>query len=317
LISRLHQSKTGTEVFRYRDSKKYSNFFEEFASKGIEITPLVMVKIVSVPFPTPTTISRVESNPLRLVGGGSPVAQGTPKASSDPQHQRLSDALGLGLRRNEITDDLVLLGFASSATVEPTWRRTTSTRIRARVAAAELVLGGVSKPTLPQIANCIQRSSRTLIDRFKIRDALFAFPPPELAPVLVDVWVKALTIDEFSAGLESAFGLLDSNPVAVRLLRGLAAVHRQNAAFSAGDGYFSAALRNELSTRGLGSTGVLRWTGFVTDALRDSLFLWSESTQNLVSVVPRIVSDLRPILLPSACEALSTVAGRSTVFEVS
>jgi hypothetical protein len=274
-----------------------------------------MVKTISSSAAPVTPNSGVENNVLRLVVGHTSVGGYAPKNGFGPPRSLLSsDAdtgleVTMGLRRNEVTDDTVLIGFTSSISAESTWRRATSIRIRARVAAAELILAGVPKPTLPQIAHCIGRSSRTLIDRFKVRDALFAFPPPELVPVLVDIWERARTIEDFAFGLESAFGLLDTNPVALRLLRSLAAVHNEQEILATTDGYFSAALRSELSRRGLGGSGVLHWTGFVTDALRDSLSRWSESTQNLVSVVPEILSTLRPITLPASSGTPSTVAG--------
>jgi hypothetical protein len=291
----------------------------EDASNALMSTPLFMVKTVLSSAAPETPNSGVESNVLRLVVGHTSDGEFALKKGFGPPRSFLSSEaiagreVTMGLRRNEVTDDAVLIGFTSSISAESTWRRATSIRIRARVAAAELILAGVPKPTLPQIADCIGRSSRTLIDRFKVRDALFAFPPPELVPVLVDIWEKARTIEEFAVGLESAFGLLDTNPVALRLLRSLAAVHNEQEMFATTDGYFAAALRIELSRRGLRGSGVLHWTGFVTDALRDCLSRWSESTENLVSVVPKILSTLRPIALPASSATSSPSPSPSTV----
>lgn len=200
-----------------------------------------------------------------------------------------------GLLLNETSDCEVLRGFDAINGTKQIHRRSTSIRIRARVAAVELVLEGVTKPTLIQIASRIGRSERTLVEKFRIRDALFAFPPPEIAPNFVDCWLRGQRSGNYEIELATLLTELDANPIATRLLRGLALIHHKNGQLQMTDGFFSHALRTELLRREC-SEVMLDWTGYIADALRNALLDWAGGSETLlVDVVPRLVCTLRLI----------------------
>lgn len=200
-----------------------------------------------------------------------------------------------GLLMHEVGDRTVLRGFDPINGAKRIHRRSTSIRIRARVAAVELVLEGVAKPTLLQIASRIGRSERTLVEKFRIRDALFAFPPPELAPNFVDAWMRGRETNEFEFEFERLLKELDANPIARRLLQGLARIHRRNERFRMTDGFFSYAMRTEILGHN-GSCDLLDWTSYVADAVRDALLDWASADDaRLTDLVPRLTFKLRMI----------------------
>jgi hypothetical protein len=196
-------------------------------------------------------------------------------------------------------EDPVLRGFISSVAIGHVDRRQVGLRLRARLVAVELALSGEQRATLPAIAQRVGVSTRTLNMQFGVRDAMFAFPPPELVPVLVDCWLSVGDAPSMTESLKQAFRELDANPLAPSLLMGLALLHSELPNLRLGDGYFNAALRNELMQQESVSASCLRWTGYITDALRDTLWEWvfgqSESVTPLDSVVPNLMERLQPI----------------------
>jgi hypothetical protein len=195
--------------------------------------------------------------------------------------------------------DPLLHGFIGSASICHVERRQLGLRLRARSVAVESALAGEGRSTLPDIAVQVGTSTRTLNTQFGIRDALFAFPPPELVPVLVDCWVSTGDAPGMRQALEMAFRKLDENPVARSLLIGLARLHTDLPKLALSDGYFNSALRSQLVAHPAIPSSCLRWTGYLTDALRDSLQEWTvsgkESIPSLESIVPNLMERLRPI----------------------
>lgn len=215
----------------------------------------------------------------------------SPRASSNA-------VMPSGLRLDDVTDAEVVAGFRSSASTAPGWQRATSIRIRAQVAAAEMVMAGIDKPKQAEVAACIGRSGRTLIDRLDGFDSIFAFPPPVLGAVVVDAWEGTTSAGQLGQRLKPAFAALDANPIAQRLLRGLASVHCHEPWRCGADGYFALALRNELHRRNWAHSPASRWTGFVTDALRDVLCTWARGTSPLADVADELGRALEPIEFP-------------------
>ena len=196
--------------------------------------------------------------------------------------------------------DPVLQGFLCAAPICHVDRRQLGLRLRARSVAVESALAG-ERLTLPEIAWRVHTSTRTLNMQFGIRDALFAFPPPELVPVLVDCWVSAGDVTGMREGLKLVFRKLDENPLARSLLVGLARLHTDLPKLGLSDGYFNSALRSQLVAHPSIPSSCFRWTGYLTDALRDSLQEWAvsgkESIPSLESIVPNLMERLRPIAL--------------------
>jgi hypothetical protein len=196
------------------------------------------------------------------------------------------------------SEDRVLRGFLSSEPICHIERRQLGLRLRSRFVAVEAALLGEGRTTLPEIAVRVGTSTRTLNMQFGIKDALFAFPPPELAPVLFECWLFAENASGLKEGLTKALRELDANPLAHSLLMGLARLHTESPKLVITDGYFNAALRNQLVRHPSVSSSCLGWTGYITDALRDSLTEWARywpDSAPLESMVPRLMERLRPI----------------------
>ena len=83
------------------------------------------------------------------------------------------------------------------------------------------------------------------------------------------------------------------------LLVGLARLHTDLPKLGLSDGNFNSALRSQLVAHPSIPSSCLRWTGYLTDALRDSLQEWTvsgkESMPSLESIVPNLMERLRPI----------------------
>jgi Bacterial regulatory proteins, tetR family len=193
--------------------------------------------------------------------------------------------------------DQMLGGFLSSAVTCHVARRQLALRLRARLVAVELALAGERRFTLPEVAERAGTSTRTLNVHFGVKDALFAFPPPELVPALFECWLTAGDAVGLGKNLAVAFQALDRNPTARSLILGLAKLHSDQPKLSLADGYFNAALRSHLIQQHPLSASCLGWTGYITDALRDSFRDWALYTpkNSMESIVPNLVDRLHPI----------------------
>lgn len=197
-------------------------------------------------------------------------------------------------------EDPVLLGFLGSFAPCHVERKQLALRIQARLVAVEMVLAGKRRTTLPEIAKRVGTSTRTLNIQFGVKDALFAFPPPELVPVLFDCLRFAGDYSELAENLSKAFRELDRNTSARSLLLGLARLHTRLPKLLLTDGYFNATLRSQIVLHAAVSKPYLNWTGYITDALRDSFQEWAAclpEPASLESIVPNLMRRLHPIVL--------------------
>lgn len=194
-------------------------------------------------------------------------------------------------------EDLALRGFLSSEGTCHIERRQLGLRLRARSVAVDLALAGERRFTLPEIAARVGTSTRTLNVQFGVKDALYAFPPPELVPALLECWLSAGDPAGLRKSLTEAFQELNGNSLARSLLMGLARLHTELPKLSLADGYFNAALRTQLVQQESLSPSCFGWTGYITDALRDSFQEWALQTPkaSMVSIVPNLMDRLRPI----------------------
>lgn len=197
--------------------------------------------------------------------------------------------------------DPVLRGFLSSAATCHVERKQLALRLRARLVAVETALAGERRFTLPEIAERVGTSTRTLNMQFGVKDALFAFPPPELVPVLFDCWLSASDGSDASGlneTLTRTFHELDQNPLARSLFHGLARLHSELPKLLLADGYFNAALRQQIVQHESVSRSCLGWSGYITDALRDTFQEWATclpADASLESIAPNLMIRLRPI----------------------
>jgi hypothetical protein len=146
-------------------------------------------------------------------------------------NQRYLDTNNCGVQKvrnlqqaGSLVEDLLLQGLLASASCHIE-RKQLGLRLRARLVAVQMALLGERRSTLPEIAEQVGTSTRTLNLQFGVKDALFAFPPPELVPVLFDCWVSAEDSSDLNNGLVWAFRELDRNPLTRSLLMGLARLH--------------------------------------------------------------------------------------------
>jgi hypothetical protein len=264
----------------------------------------------------PHGLPDAEGTSLRLVSDGAPSAS-QPREGSANDGNALDGQVGqigqirhvFGLLPTEVSDACVVAGFESTVHDSRSWIHPTSMRIRARIAAAELVLLGFTKPRHPQIAACIGRSGRTVIDHLDGFDSVFAFPPPELAPVVVDAWSTSDSPEQFGQHLAAKLEVFGRNPIACRLFASVALVHALDRSRRGADGHFALALDEELERRGLDVAELTRWTGFLTDAFRRFFVQCAESQVPLVAMVPGLVEALRPMAFPRSSRGLTTKAG--------
>ncbi len=241
-----------------------------------------------------------------------------PNATGDPNSLRIVQRTGRptpqvvpvhGLLQSDVSDADVVAGFGSKEWINRSWVHPTSIRIRARIAAAELSLSGVSKPRQAQIGLCIGRSDRTVIDHLDGFDSVFAFPPPELAPVVIDAWSASGSLDEFLGALTVVFSTLDANPTARRLFAALARVHAKDRSRVASDGHFAFALRHEIDGRGLNWSEMTRWTGFVADAFREALLACVQVDESLTGLVTELRVSLAPLQFHRTTTERATLVG--------
>jgi hypothetical protein len=121
-------------------------------------------------------------------------------------------------------------------------------------------------------------------------------------PVLFECWFAAGNTDGLNELLTGAFRELDTNPLARSLLMGLGRLHADVPKLLHTDGYFNAALRSHLVQHESAPSSCLRWTGYITDALRDCLEEWALQPvpASLESIVPCLMERLRPIAFVQA-----------------
>jgi hypothetical protein len=234
--------------------------------------------------------TRVNASAAEAVVGVEPI-------SFDPTNCSVRKAPRPAFRHSEC-DDMVLQGFLAPVASCHVERKQLGLRLRARFIAVQMSLAGQGRSTLPQIAQRVGTSTRTLNIQFGVKDALLAFPPPELVPVLFHCWLSAGNADGLKDGLRMAFQELDRNPVARALLLGLGRLHNDQPKLFLTDGYFNAALRSQLAEHPAVPRSCLGWTGYITDALRDTLQEWALSTRDgasLESILPRLMERLKPI----------------------
>jgi hypothetical protein len=119
-------------------------------------------------------------------------------------------------------------------------------RLRARIVAVELALVDGPRVKLKVLGARLDVSERTLQRWFTRREAMFAFPPPELARALVGVGLKADSWASVPDHIHRLFAELELNVTGRRFLADLAAVHHHHGWLRNADGYFAGELHGLL-----------------------------------------------------------------------
>ena len=190
----------------------------------------------------------------------------------------------------------MLAGFVDPA-CEPAHgdRKQAALVLRMRIAAVVLAHSGGLKAFAKSAAAQCGVSERTIARHFPVREALFAFPPPEMALAMVGAARLAGSWEDVELLARRVFVALDSNQVGRDLMSGLVAVHRSNPSLRAADGYFLAEFQGLLAQRvGPNYARALPLVGLFTEALRESFRVWADSPGESTTVVfDRAVSFLR------------------------
>ena len=176
----------------------------------------------------------------------------------------------------------------------PQWRRFFRRSSDVRMVPAELkakaALEEGLSATMHDLALHIGLSDRWLQNHFPIKTALYAFPPPELAESMGRSGRTARSWSEVGPLVRPVFVALDANLEARSLLSALVRLHRKHHQLEACDGYFAAALREQV--RGHVSPHAVSLIGFFTDGLRAAFGDWVDTGQPSLTFVADKVDQL-------------------------
>ena len=188
--------------------------------------------------------------------------------------------------------EALLNGFVVPGTIVPFGHAKVIAGILwARLAAVEAALEkGPSASSMHDLATRLQMSYGWLQSHFSVKTALYAFPPPELAESLGGAGGAATSWAEVGPLVRPVFLAFDANPEGRSLLSGLVTLHRANHDLAACDGYFAAALHEQV--RGHVSPRALSMVGFFTDGLRTAFGEWVDAGQPSLGFVADRVDRL-------------------------
>jgi AcrR family transcriptional regulator len=203
------------------------------------------------------------------------------------------DQQELSLRRRTADEQLVRGFLPTQVTLGDGARKVLAARLRARCIAVDSVLQGGTRTPLKAIADRIGVSERTLNLQFRSKEALFAFPPPEMAGIFAETALGSTSWEVFAEQVRPRFEALDSNLIAKNLLFQLAKLHNQHPELYASDAYFATELRSQLSSHGDRiPTKVLFGVGYFTDCLRHVIDEWAALREPATSILERLVAVL-------------------------
>ena len=124
-------------------------------------------------------------------------------------------------------------------------------RLRSRIAAVHLTLTTGKLAALNEVADQSPVCVRTLQHQFHPVEAIYAFPPPELAQALAYCGAKGQSWLEVAQLVRPIFEALDVNKEGRHLLACLVLVHREHPELLPTDNFFAAELRIQGRKRGV------------------------------------------------------------------
>ena len=174
-------------------------------------------------------------------------------------------------------------------------RKQAASVLRARIAAVDLALIESHPVGIKRVAERCGATERTIHRHFPTREALFAFPPPEMASALVASCFAAESWDDAVRLVRTVFVALDANRSGRELMAGLVNVHQLNPGLSSTDGYFLAELRALIESRTGGySRSFLPLLGLFTEALREGFRLWAvDPTKSTTGVIDGAIATVQ------------------------
>ncbi len=184
-------------------------------------------------------------------------------------------------------------GFiAKGANPLPRERHSIALKIEARSVAVRLALNFGLRSPLRSVADQMGKSVRNLHFQFKTKEAMFAFPPPEMADALVHLGAQAQTWDEFAATVHDLLEALDRNKTGRDLLYGLAVLHDRYPELEEADAYFAQELRSKIRSHPGINPRVLPWVGYLADGFKDAIRLWALDPDQPITIVSTHIASL-------------------------
>jgi hypothetical protein len=183
----------------------------------------------------------------------------------------------------------LLRGFVDPiVTIPHGLRKVSAAKLRARIAAVSVVQQHGPKVPLKLIASMVGRSERNLYGQFGTKEALLAFPPPEMAQAMGSMVRAATSWAEVGELIRPLFVCLNTNPDGLDLMAGLSVLYDEHRSLRQSDGYFADELRNVLAANeSLSNPGSRRKAtgliGLFTDELRAAISEWAQLRQVSVS----------------------------------
>jgi hypothetical protein len=161
-------------------------------------------------------------------------------------------------------------------------RKKLAARIRARCVAAEL---GIELP-MKSFSDSLGVSERNLYRQFERREALFAFPPPELAVAIGESSHNQTSWLGVASCVGAIFAQLDENAEGKDLLRRLATLFRKHGEMARSDAHFACELRKQILLRPhVFDPCVEDLVGHFTDRMRAYLMDWALADREPITSV--------------------------------
>ena len=148
-------------------------------------------------------------------------------------------------------------------------------------------------PALDDIASDLGISVRTIYNYFPVREAMFAFPPPEMAVGIVESTEGVTELEKVPDAVLPLLEALQTNTEGRTLMTNLVYQHEAHPELRASDAYFATELRKCLEVRdGMSHPAQVVLVGFFTEALRLGLEQWARHPDSSTLVIHRCLRDL-------------------------
>jgi hypothetical protein len=195
-------------------------------------------------------------------------------------------------------DLLLLSGFVPlESTHSHQSRKSLAGKLRARCIAAHLANTEHPKIRMSRIADYVGMCERNLHSLFGTKSALYAFPPPELAQVIIKTIAPSTSWKSTATRLRDLFLAIENNDAGQQLLRDLATVHQKHPELACGDAFFSEELRKQILAHPTINPTYAKWVGYFTDEIRIALIGWANSNSPLHREISPIISLIRVVPL--------------------
>jgi AcrR family transcriptional regulator len=188
-------------------------------------------------------------------------------------------------------------------------RKSMAVALRIRSEAVNLAVVHGPKIRLQDIAEALGVSSRSILKRFRSKEALFAFPPPEMATALGQMVHRASSWPQVADCIRRLFDALDANPFGKELISSLARLHELHPELLMVDGYFAQELRAQLKARADEMhPHLIHAVGYFTEGCRQIMTDWSgEDARPINAVVSEQILSLIEAARLSATSQSSTL----------